>query len=111
MRGGPANRGTPGWNAGMERRDGTPGWNACILTSAMIRAEFTVFPFVEDETVPPHVQAAIDQLVRAGLDVEVGPLSQIATGEAEVVLGALLSAERAALAAGAVEVTIRLEVV
>lgn len=75
----------------------------------MLRAEFTVFPFIEAEDVPPHVQAAIDELHKADLDVDVGPLSQIVSGEDEVVLDAVRAAEGAALAAGATKLVIDLE--
>ena len=74
-----------------------------------IRAEFTVYPFREGEDPPRHAQAAIDTIREAGLSVEVGLLGQVVTGEAERVLEALRDAQRAALAAGAMRLTVNLE--
>ena len=75
-----------------------------------IRAEFTVYPFREGQDPPPdYVQAAIGALTAAGMDVEVGLLGQIVTGEAAEVLEALRAAEQAALDAGATRVAVNVE--
>jgi uncharacterized protein YqgV (UPF0045/DUF77 family) len=74
-----------------------------------VRAEFTIYPFIEGMALPSYVQAAIDTIRDAGLDVEVGALSNIVVGDAERVLEALRAAEAAALQAGATRVVISLE--
>jgi len=74
-----------------------------------VRAEFTVYPFRAGEDPPAYVQAAIDALAVAGLNVEVGLLGQVVTGDAEVVLEALRHAQAAALDAGATRVAVNLE--
>jgi uncharacterized protein YqgV (UPF0045/DUF77 family) len=74
-----------------------------------VRAEFTVYPFLAGEDLPAYVEAAIDSLRSAGLKVEVGPLGQVVTGEAGVVLEALRQAQAAALDAGATRVAVNLE--
>jgi uncharacterized protein YqgV (UPF0045/DUF77 family) len=76
----------------------------------MVRGEFTVYPFIEGNALPPHVQVAIDAINEAGLEVEVGPLSNTISGSAAQVLDALHRAESAALAAGAERIVIRVEV-
>jgi uncharacterized protein YqgV (UPF0045/DUF77 family) len=76
----------------------------------MVRGEFTVYPFIEGNALPPHVQVAIDAINEAGLEVEVGPLSNTISGSADQVLDALHRAEAAALAAGAERIVIRVEV-
>jgi uncharacterized protein YqgV (UPF0045/DUF77 family) len=81
-----------------------------MLGHVEVTAEFTVYPFREGEAPPPHVQAAIDELQRAGLSVEVGLLGQVVRGEADAVIGALSSAQAAALSAGATKVVVNVEV-
>jgi uncharacterized protein YqgV (UPF0045/DUF77 family) len=81
-----------------------------MLGHVEVVAEFTVYPFREGEAPPPHVQAAIDELQRAGLSVEVGLLGQVVRGEADAVIGALSSAQAAALSAGATKVVVNVEV-
>jgi uncharacterized protein YqgV (UPF0045/DUF77 family) len=76
----------------------------------MVRGEFTVYPFIEGNALPPHVQVAIDAIKDAGLEVEVGPLSNTIAGPLDRVLEALHRAESAALSAGAQRILIRLEV-
>jgi uncharacterized protein YqgV (UPF0045/DUF77 family) len=76
----------------------------------MVRGEFTVYPFIEGDALPAHVQVAIDAINEAGLEVDVGPLSNTISGPAEQVLDALHRAESAALAAGADRIVISLEV-
>ncbi len=80
------------------------------MLPGMVRGEFTIYPFIEGEALPEHVQAAIAEINKAGLEVEVGPLSSTVTGPAGKVLDALHRAESAALAAGATSIAIRLAV-
>jgi uncharacterized protein YqgV (UPF0045/DUF77 family) len=80
------------------------------MLPGMVRGEFTVYPFIEGDALPPHVQAAIDAIAGAGLEVDVGPLSNTVSGPADQVLDALHRAEVAALASGAQRILIRLEV-
>lgn len=77
----------------------------------MIRAEFAIYPFQEGETPPVHVQAAIEEVRKSGLDFELGPFGQAITGPAEEVLAALKRAQEAAIQAGATQVVVNLEVV
>jgi len=77
----------------------------------MIRAEFTVYPFIEGMSLPEHVQAAVDALTAAGVETDVGPLSQTVEGEAAVVLEGLRAATEAAVAAGATRVVVNIEAV
>jgi uncharacterized protein YqgV (UPF0045/DUF77 family) len=76
----------------------------------MLRAEFTIYPFREGDAPPPHVQAAIDELRRAGLTVEVGTLGQVVSGEPRVLLEALRAAEEAAVSAGATRMVLSIQV-
>jgi uncharacterized protein YqgV (UPF0045/DUF77 family) len=80
------------------------------MLPGMVRGEFTVYPFIEGDALPPHVQVAIDAIKETGLEVEVGPLSNTIAGSPHQVLEALHRAESAALAAGAQRIVIRLEV-
>lgn len=80
-----------------------------MLLTMNLLAEFTVFPFEEGEEPPAHVQAALRELGRAGLQVEQGPLSQTVRGEDRIVLEALRSAQAAAIAAGATGMVVKLE--
>lgn len=77
----------------------------------MVRAEFTIYPFQEGEAPPSHVQAAIEQLHEAGIDVEIGLLGEALTGEIDTVLEALRMATGAAVEAGATKVVVSIEVV
>jgi uncharacterized protein YqgV (UPF0045/DUF77 family) len=81
-----------------------------MLRRVDVQAEFTVYPFEEGEAYPPHVQVALEALYGAGLDVQLGPLSQVVTGEARSVLEALRAAQAAAIEAGASRVVVNLEV-
>jgi uncharacterized protein YqgV (UPF0045/DUF77 family) len=72
--------------------------------------EFTVYPFEEGETQPPYVRAAIDQIERAGLQVDLGPLGQTVSGDAGAVLDALRAAEVAAIDAGATKMVVSIQV-
>jgi uncharacterized protein YqgV (UPF0045/DUF77 family) len=76
----------------------------------MLRAEVAIYPFREGETPPPHVEAAIQELRRSGFEVEVGPLGQVVTGDAGVLLEALRAAEAAAVDAGARKLVLSIEV-
>jgi uncharacterized protein YqgV (UPF0045/DUF77 family) len=75
----------------------------------MIRAEFTIYPFIEGMALPEYVQVAVDAFADAGLEAQVGPLSQTVEGELHVVLEALRVATEAALAGGAHRVVINVE--
>jgi uncharacterized protein YqgV (UPF0045/DUF77 family) len=77
----------------------------------MIRAEFTVYPFVEGMSLPDYVQAALDAFADAGLEAIIGPLSNTVEGDPEVVLEALRAATQAALATGAQRVVANVEVI
>jgi len=77
----------------------------------VIRVEFTVYPFIEGATLPPHAQAAVDAIVDAGLDAELGPLSQTVTGDVEPVLEAIRAATVAAFREGARRVVVNVETV
>jgi uncharacterized protein YqgV (UPF0045/DUF77 family) len=81
------------------------------MLPAVVRGEFTVYPFIEGNAPPPHVQAAIDAINEAGLHVEIGPLGNTISGSVDAVLDALHRAECAALGAGATRIVIRIEVV
>jgi len=75
----------------------------------MIKVEFSIYPFVEGEVPPSHVQAAIEALTKAGLKVDVGPLSSSVAGESEPVLEALRHAQLAAISAGAQKFVVMIE--
>ena len=77
--------------------------------SVDVRVEFTVYPFREGETPPPHVEAAIEEIRKAGLEVVIGTLGQAVTGEAGAVFEALRSAEAAAMSAGATRMVLSIE--
>ncbi len=75
----------------------------------MVRAEFTIYPFLEGESPPAYVQAAIERLRGSGIDVEVGLLGQSVSGDIDRVLEALGMALPAAFEAGASRVAINVE--
>ncbi len=75
-----------------------------------VRAEFTVFPFRESEALPAHARAAVEAARSAGAEVDVEPLSSVASGEVEVVLEAVRAAAIAAFGAGATRFTLNVEV-
>jgi len=81
------------------------------MLNGMVRGEFSIYPFVGGDELPPYVQVAIDAINAVGLEVDLGPLGTSVTGPAEAVLDALHRAEAAALGAGATSMVIRLEVV
>ena len=73
-----------------------------------LHAEFTVEPFHTGEP-GPHVTAAVDAATAAGLDVEVGPFGTSVRGQDELVIEAVASVLRAALAHGATRVSVQVE--
>lgn len=74
-----------------------------------IQAEFTVYPFIEGNVLPDYVQASIDAITGAGLDVDVGALSNTVIGPAGEVLDALARGVGAALDRGATRVVVNIE--
>lgn len=72
-----------------------------------MHAEFTVEPFV-DGHLGPHVRAAIEAAQAAGGAVEIGPFGTQVSGDDEVVLAAVERLMRAAMSAGANQVTLQL---
>lgn len=73
-------------------------------------AEFTVEPFV-DGSPGPHVQAAVDVAVAAGLVVDFGPFGTTVSGDDTAVLDAIDAVVRAAIAAGATRVSLQIAAV
>ena len=73
---------------------------------ASVAAEFTIEPFVPGAP-GPHVQAAIDTCLQAGLDVEVEPFGTRIVGDGEQVATAVGDLTRAALRAGASRVSLQ----
>lgn len=70
-----------------------------------VSAEFLVEPF-EEGNPGSHVNAAVDRVRAAGLEVEQGPFGNTISGAATIVIPALAAALEAALAAGATRVTL-----
>ena len=75
----------------------------------MFRAEFSIYPFLGGESPPGHVQAAIDAVRAAGIEVDVGLLGESVTGELDTVLKAMQVAVTAAASAGATKVVLSIE--
>ncbi len=75
----------------------------------LLRAEFTTEPFEGEGEPPAHVTAALDVLGRAGVDYGFGPFGTSLTGDPDLVLDALSTVVRAALASGATRVTLQVE--
>ena len=73
-----------------------------------LHAEFTVEPFV-DGSPGPHVQAAVDAAVAAGLTVQFGPFGTSMSGDDATVVTAVDAVLRAAMDAGATRVSLQLE--
>lgn len=69
--------------------------------------EFTVEPFTEGAP-GPHVQAALEAARGHDLEVDFGPFGTIVSGDDDAVLAAADRVPRAAVAAGATQVSIRL---
>ncbi|MFN8233141.1 MAG: thiamine-binding protein [Actinomycetota bacterium] len=77
---------------------------------ARVRAEFSIYPFVEGLAYPSHVQVAVDVIDASGLDAEFGALSQTITGPVGSVLDASRRATEAALREGARRIVVNIEV-
>jgi len=75
----------------------------------MFRAEFSIYPFLGGESPPDYVQAAIDAVRAAGIDVDVGLLGESVTGELDTVLEAIRVAVTVAASAGATKVVLSIE--
>ena len=71
-----------------------------------LRVEFTIEPFVAGEP-GDHVLAGNEAAVLHGLAVEFGPFGSSGEGPDDIVLGAVDAAVRAAMAAGATQVTVQ----
>lgn len=69
-------------------------------------AEFTVEPF-EEGAPGPHVRAAVEAAEHSGVTVEFGPFGTTMRGPDDVVLAALDAVVRAAVAAGAEQVSVQ----
>jgi len=70
-----------------------------------VRLEFTVEPFVEGAP-GAHVQAAVDEARRRGLEAEMGPFGTTVDGQADEVLALLPALVGAAVGAGASRVAL-----
>jgi uncharacterized protein YqgV (UPF0045/DUF77 family) len=75
----------------------------------MFRAEFTIYPFLGRESLPRHVQDAVDAVRAAGTEVDVGLFGVSVTGELGTVLDAIQVAVTAAASAGATKVVLSIE--
>lgn len=75
----------------------------------MFRAEFSIYPFLGGEAPPDYVQAAIDAVRAAGIDVDIGLLGESVTGELDTVLEAIRVAVTVAAGAGATKVVFSIE--
>ena len=75
----------------------------------MFRAEFTIYPFLGGESLPGYVQAAIDAVRSAGIEVDVGLFGVSVMGELDTVLKAVHVAVAAAADAGANKVVLSIE--
>ena len=71
-------------------------------------AEFTTEPFRGGGTPPAHALRAWEVIQSAGLSGEFGPLGTEFSGEADEVLDTLRDVLAAALAAGAIRVTVQI---
>ena len=72
-----------------------------------LTAEFTTEPFHGEGEPPPHVGAAAEALVEAGLDPDLGPFGTSVSGGAVRLLPALQRAMEAAFASGATRFTLQ----
>jgi len=75
----------------------------------MFRAEFTIYPFLGGESLPRYVQAAIDAVRSADIEVDIGLFGVSVTGELDTVLKAIHVAVTAAASAGANKVVFSVE--
>lgn len=74
----------------------------------MLRAEFTVEPFVEGQP-GPHVRAAVAAVEALGFTVEFGPFASEFSGTDDLVTEAIAALVREAYAHGATRVAIQVE--
>ncbi len=65
-----------------------------------VHVEFLVEPFAEGRP-GPHVDAAVEAFVDAGIDVELGAFASVAKGDVDEIAGAAAAMIKSALAAGA----------
>lgn len=72
-----------------------------------LTAEFTTEPFHGEGEPPPHVGAAAEVLLEAGLEPDLGPFGTSVSGGAELLLPALERAMEAAFASGATRFTLQ----
>lgn len=104
---------TTGFGRGRHSRLGTQGSTRAhgsrILGLTMFRAEFSIYPFLGGEAPPDYVQAAIDAVRAAGIDVDIGLLGESVTGELDTVLEAIRVAVTVAAGAGATKVVFSIE--
>jgi uncharacterized protein YqgV (UPF0045/DUF77 family) len=73
----------------------------------VLRAEFTVEPFV-DGAPGPHVTAALEAARESGLDPEFGPFGTTLEGDDEAVLAAVDAVARRTMALGATRLSLQL---
>lgn len=75
----------------------------------MYRAEFTIYPFQGGESLPQYVQAAIDAVRSADIEVDIGLFGVSVMGELDTVLKAIHVAVTAAASTGANKVVLSIE--
>jgi uncharacterized protein YqgV (UPF0045/DUF77 family) len=73
----------------------------------VISAQLSLYP-LRQERLTPAIQAVREALAAAGLQPEVGPMSTVVTGEAEMLFAALREAFLRAAATGDVVMTVTL---
>jgi uncharacterized protein YqgV (UPF0045/DUF77 family) len=71
-----------------------------------LTVEFTIEPFVPGEP-GPHVRAAVEAAELSGLAVDFGPFGTTVAGDDEAVLAAVDRILRAAVAAGATQISLQ----
>ncbi len=74
----------------------------------MLRAEFTVEPFVEGQP-GPHVREAVTSVESLGFTVVFGPFASEFSGEDSAVIEAIEALVRSAYAHGATRVAVHIE--
>jgi uncharacterized protein YqgV (UPF0045/DUF77 family) len=79
--------------------------NAARTSPTRVAAEFLVEPFVEGAP-GPHVDAAIEAVVRRGLAPSIGPFGTTVEGDPAAVADALRDVVAAALESGATRVQV-----
>lgn len=77
-----------------------------VMSKRLASVGFTVEPFVEGHP-GEHVTAAIDAATQAGLQVDMGPFSNVAFGDVTQIASALEQIVVAAFAAGATRISIQ----